>query len=67
MVLKRRFTLVALAILLALALPASAERAEDTFDYVRLHVVAADDSDAAQALKLEVRDAVLVRARAHLL
>ena len=32
-------------------------------DYVRLHVVASDDGDAAQALKLEVRDAVLAEAR----
>ena len=35
-------------------------------EFVRLHVVAADDSDAAQALKLKVRDAVLERARALL-
>ena len=35
-------------------------------DYVRLHVVAADDSSEAQALKLQVRDAVLVEARAML-
>ena len=32
-------------------------------DYVRLHVIAADDSASAQALKLKVRDAVLSRAR----
>ena len=32
-------------------------------DYIRLHVVAEDDGDAAQALKLEVRDACLERAR----
>jgi stage II sporulation protein R len=31
--------------------------------YIRLHVVAADDGAAAQALKLEVRDAVLAAAR----
>ena len=32
-------------------------------DFVRLHVVAEDDGDAAQALKLEVRDACLMCAR----
>ena len=42
-----------------LACPARAE----SRDYVRLHVVAADDTAPAQALKLEVRDAVLARAR----
>ena len=31
--------------------------------YIRLHVVAADDGAAAQALKLEVRDAVLAAVR----
>ena len=31
--------------------------------YIRLHVVAADDGAAAQALKLQVRDAVLAAAR----
>lgn len=42
--------------------------AEDTpvADYIRLHVLAEDDSDAAQALKLEVRDACLEAARALL-
>ena len=33
---------------------------------VRLHVVAGDDSDAAQQLKLVVRDAVLIRAQSLL-
>ena len=33
------------------------------WQYIRLHVVAADDSDRAQALKLEVRDACLAAAR----
>ena len=42
------------------ASPAEAER------FVRLHVVAADDSGEAQALKLRVRDAVLAAARAML-
>lgn len=32
-------------------------------DFVRLHVVAEDDGDAAQALKLEVRDACLMCTR----
>ena len=35
-------------------------------DYIRLHVVAEDDGDAAQALKLKARDAVLAKARALL-
>ena len=34
--------------------------------YIRLHVVAEDDSEAAQALKLQVRDAALEAARALL-
>ena len=37
--------------------------ARDMGDLVRLHVVAADDSPAAQALKLEIRDACLDCAR----
>ena len=45
--------------MLALACPAKAASS----DYVRLHVIAADDTAAAQALKLVVRDAVLDRAR----
>ena len=32
-------------------------------EYIRLHVVAGDDGEAAQALKLRVRDAVLARVR----
>lgn len=39
--------------------PAGAE----TMDCVRLHILAADDTPEAQALKLEVRDAVLECAR----
>lgn len=35
-------------------------------EYIRLHVVAEDDGEAAQALKLEVRDACLAAARALL-
>ena len=35
-------------------------------DYIRLHVLAEDDGEAAQALKLEVRDACLYAARALL-
>lgn len=62
MVLNRRF-FCALTLILALATPAA--RA-DVSDYVRLHVVAEDDGAAAQALKLEVRDACLACARALL-
>ena len=61
MVLNRRFFVLAILIL-ALCAGAAAE----TPDYVRLHVVAADDTAAAQALKLRVRDAVLAEARALL-
>lgn len=53
---------IALILIWTLACGARAEAA----DYVRLHVVAADDTHAAQALKLKVRDAVLMRARALL-
>ena len=35
-------------------------------DYIRLHVLASDDGEAAQALKLEVRDACLMCARSLL-
>ena len=38
----------------------------DVADYIRLHVVAEDDGESAQALKLEVRDACLEAARALL-
>ena len=48
-----------LILMLALACPGRAAEA----DYVRLHVVAADDTVSAQALKLKVRDAVLTSAR----
>ena len=52
------------ALILALALLPGAGKAEAVnADMVRLHVVAADDSPAAQALKLRVRDACLVEAR----
>ena len=46
-----------------LALPSAAAEGVPTADYVRLHVVAADDTPDAQALKLRVRDAVLDVAR----
>ena len=55
--------------ILILALAGGAARADGAVpvsDYVRLHVVAADDGAGAQALKLRVRDAVLERARALL-
>lgn len=47
---------------------AKAERAADVSveDYIRLHVLAEDDGEAAQALKLEVRDACLFATRALL-
>ena len=68
MVLKRRFVFGMGLILLFLM---NAARAEGLGDvpveaYIRLHVVAADDGAAAQALKLEVRDATLAAARALL-
>ena len=57
--------------LILLLLSGSAARAEEAADvpvrdYIRLHVIANDDGEAAQALKLEVRDAVLAAARALL-
>ncbi len=49
-----------LLLCLSMALPAAAE----PFDHlVRLHVIADDDSPAAQAFKLEIRDAVLTCAQ----
>ena len=63
MVLKRRLFLLCV---LLLALPVGCARAVDRGPvpgYVRLHVVAASDSEEDQALKLEVRDAVLAAAR----
>ena len=45
--------------MLALACPARAA----TSDFVRLHVVAADDAPSSQSLKLRVRDAVLKASR----
>lgn len=62
MVLNRRF-FCALILILALAAPSAGA---STADYVRLHVVANDDGAAAQALKLEVRDACLNCARERL-
>ena len=55
-----RRLLCALLALIVFSLPAQAE----PFDpLIRLHVIAADDSPDAQALKLEIRDAVLLRAQ----
>ena len=51
---------------LALALFSLPARAEPFDPVIRLHVVAADDSAEAQALKLEIRDAVLLRAQSLL-
>ena len=64
MVLKRR--LVFLLILMLLAGMAAGAEEVPVADYIRLHVVAEDDGDAAQALKLKVRDACLRAARALL-
>ena len=64
MVLKRR-----LVLFLALVLLCGVAVSEEGVFYgncVRLHVIAADDTEAAQALKLAVRDACLARARALL-
>lgn len=55
----RRLLCVLLA-LTALSLPA---RAEPFDPLIRLHVIAADNSADAQSLKLEIRDAVLLRAQ----
>ena len=54
--------------MLLAAAPARATSLNDVpvGEYIRLHVVAEDDGEAAQALKLEVRDACLTAARALL-
>ena len=54
--------------MLLAAAPARATSLNDVpvGEYIRLHVVAEDDGEAAQALKLEVRDACLIAARALL-
>lgn len=51
--------------MLLAAIPARAASLNDVpvSQYIRLHVVAADDGAAAQALKLRVRDAVLAAVR----
>ncbi len=51
--------------MLLAAIPARAASLNDVpvSQYIRLHVVAADDGAAAQALKLQVRDAVLAAVR----
>ncbi len=51
--------------MLLAAIPARAASLNDVpvSQYIRLHVVAADDGAAAQALKQEVRDAVLAAVR----
>ena len=68
MVLKRRFIFGMMVLLL---LTGSARAMESlgevpVEEYIRLHVVAEDDSEAAQALKLKVRDACLEATRALL-
>ena len=56
--------------MLALGAPARAEAATPgdapVPGYIRLHVMASDDGEAAQALKLQVRDACLMCTRALL-
>ena len=64
MVLNRRLLLfLALCVALWAGFPRNARSEADYAGYIRLHVVASDDSDEAQALKLEVRDACLACAR----
>lgn len=59
----RRILCALLALALLFSLPASAEPG----DYlVRLHVIADNDSPEAQAFKLQIRDAVLLKARSLL-
>lgn len=60
MVLKLRFSF---ALILILTLAAGAPARTESLNCVRLHVIAADDSAPAQALKLTVRDAALREAR----
>lgn len=55
----RRVLPILCALLVCTALWAEAEQAELADKVIRLHVVANSDSDADQALKLRVRDAVL--------
>ena len=71
MVLKRRFfyaltLILALASLAARASAGAMNAVVPVPGYVRLHVLANDDGEVAQALKLEVRDAVLACAQALL-
>ena len=68
MVLKRRFIFGLIAMLLLSGAARAAEGLGDVpvADYIRLHVVAEDNSEAAQSLKLKVRDACLEAARALL-
>ena len=63
MVLKRRFFCCVLILLTAGMMVARAAASAPAEGYIRLHVLANDDGRAAQALKLEVRDAVLGHAR----
>ena len=55
----RRLFVLWILIALLCARGARAQDAVPVRDYVRLHVVAASDGEADQALKLEARDAVL--------
>ena len=67
MFLNRRFICLLILILLAgTAARAQSPSEVPVEDYIRLHVLAEDDSDEAQALKLKVRDACLEAAQALL-
>ena len=65
---KRRLfcALTALVVLYILSQAAPPDLTAASRELVRLHVVADADDDASQALKLEVRDAVLARTQALL-
>lgn len=62
MVLNRRYFFIGLLVAFILcAMGASAENSVPAEEYVRFHVIAADDSEEAQAFKLSLRDAVAER------
>ena len=65
---KRRLfcALTALVVLYILAQSAPPDLSAASRELVRLHVVADADDDASQALKLEVRDAILARTQSLL-
>lgn len=64
MILNRRFIcLLILILLVGTAARAQSPSEVPVEDYIRLHVLAEDDSDEAQTLKLKVRDACLEATR----